>query len=190
MLQLQFAAFWIAAEQWNVKFFANFGLWSDFFHRRVSPDFFYEVPSWYKSSNGDKFPWKLASTDDGFNFCPLYCSIAGNCTYNENNMFQPLNLYRGIIHSPYELPYRTGNHRFQGRYDVLSWHIVSEIRRIDKDLEAWKPKQRNCFMDGEKKLNFFKIYTKASCEHECLSRASLKTCGCIPFYMIRKSQII
>lgn len=155
------------------------------------------MPFWYEDAERNQFPWKLANTDNGFSFSPLNSDLINknidvsiNYTYNDKNMFQPLDSFRVIIHSPEELPYRTGHHRFQGKIDVLNCYVTTTMTKMDKDLESWTPEQRNCFMAGEKKLKFFKIYTKNNCEHECLSKASLNACGCVPFYMIREYKIV
>lgn len=105
-------------------------------------------------------------------------------------MFQPIDLYRVIIHNSEELPYRTGHHYFFERQDVATIDVGTKLTIIDKALESWTPEQRNCLMEDEKKLKFFKIYSKVNCEHECLSQASLDICGCIPFYMIREFNLI
>lgn len=45
--------------------------------------------------------------------------------------------------------------------------------------------RRSCYVEGEKNLKFFKIYTKTNCEHECLSDFMLDKCGCVEFFMVR-----
>lgn len=152
---------------------------------RVSPDFTYKLPSWYKNSEEAKFPWKSPSASSGFSFQPLAAKI-GNYSYNDRNIFQPYELFRVIIHSPKELPYRASFHFFFERLDFITIYVQTQFEMIDQDLRSWPPEKRNCFLEGEKKLKFFNIYTKINCEHECLSEASLKACGCVPFYMIRK----
>ena len=47
--------------------------------------------------------------------------------------------------------------------------------------------RRNCFLYQEKKLKFFKVYTKNNCENECLADFMLSNCGCVEFFMIRNS---
>lgn len=105
---------------------------------------------------------------------------------DDRNMFQPLDFFRVIIHSPEELPYRSGHHYFHGRHEGAFIDVVTEKKKIDEVMESWTPEQRNCFMEHEKKLKFYKIYTKANCEHECLSHAMLRACSCVPFYIIRE----
>lgn len=151
----------------------------------VSLDFQYKPPTLYRKFKDKEFPWKLASTEVGLSVTPLK-SKSENYSYNDANILQPFDLYRVIIHSPDELPFRTGHHFFLGRHDNVECVIATELTRVD--LELWPPEQRQCFFEGEKKLKFFKIYTKVNCEHECLSELTLNSCNCVPFYMIRKIQ--
>lgn len=156
---------------------------------RVSRDFFYSPPSWYKNTKGNQFPLKISSISAGFNLFQVNLETAWDnyrYLYNGKNLFQPLETFRLIIHSPEELPVRIGHHFFHGKFDRAYYKVVTELKNIDRTLESWTPQKRHCFIDGEKKLIFFKIYTKANCENECLSRAALEKCGCVPFYMIRK----
>lgn len=158
---------------------------SDFIPLRVSPDFLYEPPLWYQNSKKEVFPWKLNNLNSGLSFYP-FSEEKDDYLYNDKNMFQPFDMYRVIVHSPQELPFRAGHHFFLGKHDDSEIYVKTEITSINKDLESWTAEQRKCFLDGEKKLNFFKIYSKANCEHECLSETILETCGCVPFYMIRE----
>ena len=45
---------------------------------------------------------------------------------------------------------------------------------------------RRCYLKDEKQLEFFNVYTKTNCEHECLTQLTLKSCGCVQFFMARK----
>jgi acid-sensing ion channel, other len=56
-----------------------------------------------------------------------------------------------------------------------------------------KPKvkffSRKCYMEMEKKLKFFKYFTKNNCKHECLSNKTVESCGCAQFYMVRDKHV-
>lgn len=41
--------------------------------------------------------------------------------------------------------------------------------------------RRKCYFDSERKLRFLKVYTQRNCELECLSNATLNSCGCVKF---------
>lgn len=109
-----------------------------------------------------------------------------NTPVSDKNIFEPLSGFQIIVHNTDELPFRTGHHFRSKENEGLLAGITPELRLIDSVLETWTPAKRNCFLEGEKKLKYFKIYTKINCEHECLKAAILDACGCVPFYMIRE----
>ena len=70
--------------------------------------------------------------------------------------------------------------------DIL---ITPEVLETDEDLRSFSVSDRQCFMDGERKLKFFKKYSIKKCEMECLSFHTLEKCSCVTFYMIRDSNM-
>jgi acid-sensing ion channel, other len=94
-----------------------------------------------------------------------------------------------IVHSHYELP---GSYdstemcefRYGFDFDVL---ITPEIIRTDKSLRSVAPEKRGCYFEGEKKLRFFKVYTRRNCEFECLADLLLNhpDVNCTQFFMVR-----
>lgn len=51
---------------------------------------------------------------------------------------------------------------------VLKWHPFSWRNHFSESQIPFLRFRRNCFFEGEKKLRFFKQYTKYNCEQECL----------------------
>lgn len=70
---------------------------------------------------------------------------------------------------------------------VLDVLITPEVMETDEDLRSFSVDERQCYMEGERKLKFFKKYSVRNCEMECLSAVTLERCGCVPFYAIRNS---
>lgn len=90
-----------------------------------------------------------------------------------------------IIHLPSEMP--TEFHKFipityGSRSAVL---ITAKSYRTDEALRNFSPESRNCYFEGERKLKFFKTYSKPHCQLECLTNFTLKACGCVLFWMPR-----
>ena len=106
--------------------------------------------------------------------------------YDPWNFYQPLQGWRMIVHKTDELPSSSDFHFFIIYNAYQDLIIKTELLLIDDVLKGWSPKRRGCFLPGEKKLIFFKKFTKKNCEHECLSFRILKVCKCVPFYVIRK----
>lgn len=65
--------------------------------------------------------------------------------------------------------------------------LTVEAKRIkrNRSMQKYPPAVRQCFFDGEKRLQFFKSYTRLNCELECLANNTLKTCGCVQHWMVR-----
>jgi acid-sensing ion channel, other len=94
-----------------------------------------------------------------------------------------------MVHSPFEIP---GNFEmidmvdFDYGYD-LEVLVTPEIVTTDPGLRSYEPKKRGCYFEGEKKLKYFKVYTRRNCESECLSGTlfKMRRLRCVPYYMAR-----
>lgn len=52
-----------------------------------------------------------------------------------------------------------------------------------KELLHYTPNQRQCFFNLERKLRFFRMYSRMNCEAECLSNFTKIECDCVNFSM-------
>jgi acid-sensing ion channel, other len=88
------------------------------------------------------------------------------------------------IHSHFEfLEYEKRFEIYYGKsMEIL---ITPKIIRSDPDLRKLKPERRKCFFQDERKLKYFKIYSKKLCEMECKSFVILENCNCTPYYLPR-----
>ena len=92
-----------------------------------------------------------------------------------------------IVHANDELPVKFEitdicEYEFGTSMEVI---ISPSVIKTDESLRSFSPESRHCYFDDERKLRFYKKYTKNNCEMECLSNHTLKTCECIPFDIIR-----
>ncbi|XP_035790347.1 pickpocket protein 28-like [Anopheles albimanus] len=55
-------------------------------------------------------------------------------------------------------------------------------------IKSYNSNRRKCFYNRERKLRFFKLYTKNNCETECLSNYTLQSCGCVQFSLPRSPE--
>lgn len=55
-------------------------------------------------------------------------------------------------------------------------------------LRKYNPDHRGCFFNDERRLRFFKTYTKNSCDLECLANFTVMHCGCVHFSMPSESK--
>jgi acid-sensing ion channel, other len=63
--------------------------------------------------------------------------------------------------------------------------LKAKLHETNENLRPFPPQKRNCYFEDERKLKFFKTYTKAHCEFECLANFTLVQCGCVKFSMPR-----
>lgn len=93
-----------------------------------------------------------------------------------------------IFHLPNEVP--TPFHkRYPLEYGSMKKFDVSVVsKQSDVTMRGFTPRSRDCYFDGERELKFFKTYTKAHCDWECMTNYTLSTCGCVKFSMPRDNK--
>jgi acid-sensing ion channel, other len=75
--------------------------------------------------------------------------------------------------------------RIKHFFQYTEFRVNIKSYRTDDSLRSFSPEKRKCFFEGEKVLRFFKTYSKALCEWECMSNKTLEKCGCAKFSMPR-----
>lgn len=140
----------------------------------VSKDFFYEF------NDDAKRPFKD--------------SIAGNgmeITFTRN---RHRNLSKEIcresafvVHSSNEIPssFKTTDFKFPFDGEDLDVLITPVIVEADENLRTLSSERRQCYFQNERKLKYFKTYTKRNCDLECLSNLTYSSAGCVLFNVIR-----
>lgn len=110
-------------------------------------------------------------------------------TYKSDLFKNPFHVYDGyhlIFHNPRELPDLNSVHHYTIAYHSLIFWIKPQMAKIEDSLKELPPVERNCYLDDEKKLKFFVIYSQNNCDQECLANFTLKSCGCVQFFMMRE----
>lgn len=67
--------------------------------------------------------------------------------------------------------------------EEISVSITPKVFFAAETLLDYDPHQRECFFQFERRLRFFKWYSRANCETECLANYTLEVCGCVKFSM-------
>jgi amiloride-sensitive sodium channel len=104
------------------------------------------------------------------------------------NLCRPFgNTFSIIFHMPNEIPtvFHKKHHIAIDKYESLI--LNAKPFTTDSDLRDYSWEHRECFFQDEKKLLFFKSYTKEQCKFECMTNYTLKKCGCVKFSMPRNS---
>lgn len=50
------------------------------------------------------------------------------------------------------------------------------------EIKSYRPKDRQCYVAGEKVLSSYKYYSQNNCLTECMLNFTIAKCGCTPFY--------
>lgn len=61
--------------------------------------------------------------------------------------------------------------------------VEATVTTSMENIRNYNPEVRGCYYTTEKKLQFFKLYTKKNCETECLANYTLAVCECVKFSM-------
>jgi acid-sensing ion channel, other len=130
-----------------------------FYENRSSNDFRY---SYGDESPRDKRPWSTGAQMGSKLWATIYRLYYDNDYYCQLPKFS--------VHSPFELPKISSFKIFDAGMKLNVW-ITPEIIQSDDDLRSFDPDERKCYFEGERKLNYFKVYTQRNCESECLSFA-------------------
>ncbi|KAJ8712308.1 hypothetical protein PYW07_005150 [Mythimna separata] len=95
----------------------------------------------------------------------------------------PVQGFKILLHNPAELP-RLSQQYFRS---PLSQEVVVAVKpkmmTTSSGLKPYEPTRRQCYFPSERYLQYFKVYTQANCEMECLSNFTYTRCECVHFGM-------
>jgi amiloride-sensitive sodium channel len=156
--------------------------------KTISEDFYYETPSndsiWsldrgYSTDASDKQPFRASKRHTFMAFMHLDDELAGNVCLQHGKSFT------FILHMPNEIATIFHDENSIG-YGIQKHAVLTAVSyRTDEALRSYSPDIRGCYFEDEKKLRFFRSYTKNHCDLECLTNFTLAKCGCVKFSMPR-----
>lgn len=125
------------------------------------------------------------SPDDGFHsknleIQPLragkYEKLEFSAVLNESDAFNTCGSQKFTIflHKPNEMPTEFHKPYFVTYNQVRVLEVHGKSIKSDKELRIHSPKARSCYFKDEKKLKFFKSYTKFHCNLECEANYTIK----------------
>lgn len=96
--------------------------------------------------------------------------------------------FRLSLHTPVERP-QMSKQFFSIPFKQQTTLLVKpKMIYSSKDIHDYSPQSRRCYFSREKELEFFKVYSKANCELECLTKQILAACGCVKFSMLHNNE--
>ncbi|CAG9799051.1 unnamed protein product [Chironomus riparius] len=147
----------------------------------------YEDVEWtlqrgFVSNDDNLFPLRISS-GNSIEFILMHSTV-------ETNNYCPAlrNSYKIIFHMPNEIPTKFHDYIYASMNTQFLFSMTAKHFMTDSSLKKYHPEIRRCYYENERKLKFFKSYTKAHCDLECLANHTLKACGCTKFSMPRSSE--
>ncbi|KAG5680506.1 hypothetical protein PVAND_010013 [Polypedilum vanderplanki] len=98
-------------------------------------------------------------------------------------------VFNYYLHLPNEMPSQLHRKQFVRFHEKTYVSLTATVYKTHKDLQKLEPDARGCYFEGERKLKYFKSYTKNNCNLECIANFTLKNCGCLKFSMPRDKDI-
>lgn len=92
--------------------------------------------------------------------------------------------FKVVFHLPNELP-RMNKRYFRFPLEKLATITINPSMVVTENLESYEVSARECYLEAERKLKYFRSYTRSNCQVECSANYTLKKCGCIHHSMPR-----
>lgn len=86
------------------------------------------------------------------------------------------------VHGNDELPQFSNDFIFIPNEQTAKILIKPTMMTTSDGLRRYAPHVRNCYFRSERKLRFFKSYSKKKCDIECLANFTRNECGCVRYY--------
>lgn len=89
--------------------------------------------------------------------------------------------FKVVLHSPSEIPQPSKNFfRVPLDQEVLV-SVKPNMVETTVELQKYAPNRKLCYLNSERSLEFFKVYTQRHCRLECISKYMEEACGCVYF---------
>ncbi|CAG9865180.1 unnamed protein product [Phyllotreta striolata] len=91
--------------------------------------------------------------------------------------------YTVTIHVPNTIPLTLKDYKIMPSDESTTIIIEPDLLTTSATVKSYKLIDRQCYFSDEKDLAYFRMYTQENCLLECLTNFTLKTCGCVDFFM-------
>jgi amiloride-sensitive sodium channel len=96
--------------------------------------------------------------------------------------------YLVFLHLPVDIPSHLNQFTIAQLSSYKVCQVSATVKTLDDSLKAFPPEKRGCYFENERKLQFFKSYSKTNCDFECMRNFTLTMCGCVKFSLLRTNQ--
>ncbi|XP_070500674.1 sodium channel protein Nach-like [Chironomus tepperi] len=101
-----------------------------------------------------------------------------NCEYHSFS-------YLLFVHLPVDLPSHLNQFTIAELNSYKFIQVSATLKNNDQSLKDFSPEKRGCYFEDERKLKFFKSYSKTKCDFECMRNFTLIKCGCVKLSLLR-----
>lgn len=97
--------------------------------------------------------------------------------------------YKVVLHAPSEIPQPSMNFfRLPHDQEILA-SVKLNMLESSEELQDYPPNRKQCYLNSQIQLKFFKVYTQHHCELECISNRMKDACGCVFFSYPSKGNV-
>lgn len=89
------------------------------------------------------------------------------------------------FHSPIDIPRMKTNFFDLSPNTAAFYSIDPRSVTTSRKVREFSADKRSCYLNSERKLRFYRQYTRNNCLAECLSNYTFSQCGCVHFSMMR-----
>ncbi|KAJ3655392.1 hypothetical protein Zmor_014524 [Zophobas morio] len=124
----------------------------------------------------------LSGADDSLNIELAHERYTTDLLCNKNNQG-----YKVLLHNPLEFPRLSKSYFRVPLQKTVAAMVEPALIATTPAVKNFNPDSRNCYLENERPLLYFKPYTQLNCLLECEANFTLMICGCVTYYMPRQN---
>ncbi|XP_005176880.1 pickpocket protein 11-like [Musca domestica] len=93
--------------------------------------------------------------------------------------------FKVLLHSPDDVPSLAKHFVHISMDKDVMIAVKPKMITTSSGIAEYPPHKRQCYLNKDRPLRYFKAYSQNNCELECLTNFTLQLCGCVTFYMPR-----
>lgn len=150
-------------------------------NKRIPPNEFDLQHGYKERSKPETYPFRAAGSGENggltFEIWRNFSEVKKSKNSNKG--------FKLVVHLPSEIP-QFDKQYFRFPLEKAATLVIRPSYLATEDsLKSTDYKTRQCFFEGEKKLQLFKNYTRSNCQLECLAEFTRRRCKCIHYSMPR-----
>ncbi|KAG4069499.1 hypothetical protein HA402_006865 [Bradysia odoriphaga] len=100
------------------------------------------------------------------------------------------NSYQGfkvLLHSPDEVPQMSKQYFYVSSLQSVMVAVKPNMITTSDELRDYPSHRKQCYLNSERQLKYFKVYNQRNCELECLTNLTELECGYVKFSMPKQN---